>query len=62
MLSHLIAVMVLILVFCGAMALTWPLRKKGSDPFGADGSGPGSEISGGHGHWDGDSCSGGDGD
>jgi hypothetical protein len=55
-------VIVLILVASGAMALAWPFRKKGRDPFGADVSGPGSAISGGHCHSDGDSCSGGDGD
>lgn len=47
MMSHWIAVIVLLLIVAGGMALAWPLRKSSRASFGgADIDGPGSAISG----------------
>ena len=47
--SHWIAVIVLLLVMAGGMALAWPLRKKSSG-LGANLDGPGPSIDGGNHH------------
>ena len=59
MIFHSIAVVVLLLVVAGGMALAWPLRKKARVGFGADVKGPDSAIDGGdyHHHSGGDGLS-----
>jgi hypothetical protein len=57
MISHWIAVIVLLLIVMGGMALAWSLRKKRSG-FGADADGPGAAINDGdHHHSSGDGFS-----
>jgi hypothetical protein len=58
MISHWIAVIVLLLIVAGGMALAWPHRKKPRAGFGTDVNGPGSAINGGdHHHSSGDGFS-----
>jgi hypothetical protein len=58
MISHWIAVIVLLLIVAGGMALAWPHRKKTRASFGVDVGGPGAAIDGGdHHHASGDGFS-----
>jgi hypothetical protein len=57
MISHWIAVIVLVLIVAGGMALAWPHRKNPKTGLGADVNGPGSEISSGDHHHGGDGFS-----
>jgi hypothetical protein len=54
MLSHWIAVIVLLLVVAGGMVLAWPHRKNPRAGLGADIDGPGPSISGHDHHHSGD--------
>ncbi len=58
MISQWIAVIALLLVVAGGMALAWPQRKRPGAGLGADVDGPGSAINGGdHHHSGGDGFS-----